>query len=100
MTQQQFYKICEPKRCEYSVFVSFSGEANSVLSYSSSCVCGREVGGGMSLLINILQVNSGNAWRGRGMSVPCAVLAQVCMLVGLKTKKIELGVGLIGGALV
>lgn len=57
-----------------------------------SCVCGREVGGEMSLLINTLQVNNESTQRGRGMSVPCAVLAHVCMLFGLRMMNIGLGV--------
>lgn len=54
----------------------------------------------MSLLINILQVNNEGTQRGRGMSVPCAVLGHVCTLVGLRMMKIGPGVWLIGGALV
>lgn len=54
----------------------------------------------MSLLINTLQVNNESTQRGRRMSVPCAVLARVCTLVGLRMMKIGPGVWLIGGALV
>lgn len=64
------------------------------------CVCRREVGGEMSLLINILQVNNASTQRGRGMTLPCAVLARVCMLDGLKTMTLGMGEWLIGRALV
>lgn len=54
----------------------------------------------MSLLINILQVNNASTQRGRGMTLPCAVLARVCILDGLKTMTLGMGVWLIGRALV
>lgn len=54
----------------------------------------------MSLLINILQVNNASTQKAPGMTVPCARLARVCMLVGLKMMKLGVGLWLIGRALV
>ena len=70
---------------EIYCLLSLSPGKLSVSSTPPSCNCGREVGGGISLLVNILQVSNGNTRESRKED---GSLWHVWpLLLGLKKKK-------------